>query len=64
MTMTDHSPLESPNVSAAGFSEIEAVVDRVRAGELTDEDAFAAVTRIVHERAAEAAARTYQKPWG
>jgi len=64
MTMTDQSSRQSPNVRPSGFAQIEAVIERARAGELTEEGAFAAISRIVRERAAGASAETYQKPWG
>jgi hypothetical protein len=62
MDMTDQSSRDMTHVSA--LTEIEAVIERARSGELTDDAAVAAIGRIAERRRAGPPTETYQKPWG
>ena len=62
MHMTHQSSRDMTDVSP--LTEIEAVIERARSGELSDDAAVAAIGRIAGRRQAEPPAETYQKPWG
>jgi hypothetical protein len=62
MGMTDQSSHDTTDVNA--LTEIEAVIERARSGELTEDAAVAAIGRIAERRQAESSEETYQKPWG
>lgn len=62
MTMADQStPPAAANIGG-DLKDIEAAIERVRAGSITESAAFEVIGRIIERRAAPA--ETYQKPWG